>query len=228
MLNQNPICVFDFETDSPNPFECNPTQLSAVIIEPRKLEIIKDSEFDSFICPPTLEDDNYFEEHKKTIAWHAGNMNNTPEQVVNLWRNAPTEKDVFHTFLTYLSKYHKVTSRQSKFSAPIPCGHNINRFDMVIFRRLAQKYHEVDKQNDLKFFHPRDIIDTMSYLWGWMENRQEPNSLAMDVLCPYLGLSTKGAHNSLVDVKNSAQIFIRFLTYQRNLSKGAKFKNAFK
>lgn len=45
MANFQKICVFDLETDGTNPDVCSPVQIAAVIVDPSKLEIVKDSEF---------------------------------------------------------------------------------------------------------------------------------------------------------------------------------------
>ena len=47
----NKICVFDFETDGKNPYECSPVQLSAVMIDPIRLEIIPNSKFNAYLRP---------------------------------------------------------------------------------------------------------------------------------------------------------------------------------
>ena len=49
MINTHKIISLDFECDGVNPFTCNPTQLAAIAIHPRTLEIIPDSEFNSFL-----------------------------------------------------------------------------------------------------------------------------------------------------------------------------------
>ena len=53
-MNKNKICVFDFETDGANPNECSPVQLAAVMVDPYRLEIIKDSEFNINLKPTKL------------------------------------------------------------------------------------------------------------------------------------------------------------------------------
>ena len=53
-MNNNKICVFDFETDGSDPTECSPVQLSSVIVDPVKLEIVKDSEFNIYLKPEKL------------------------------------------------------------------------------------------------------------------------------------------------------------------------------
>ncbi len=45
MKQYNKICVFDFETDGANPNVCSPVQIAALIIDPIKLEVVPNSEF---------------------------------------------------------------------------------------------------------------------------------------------------------------------------------------
>jgi hypothetical protein len=49
----------------------------------------------------------------------------------------------------------------------------------------------------------------------------------MDYLRDYLGMSSEKSHDALQDVKDTANILIRFLVMQRNLSKKIKFEKAF-
>jgi exonuclease I len=51
MINYNKICVFDFETDGSNPFECSPVQLAAIMIDPIKLDIVPNSDFNIYFKP---------------------------------------------------------------------------------------------------------------------------------------------------------------------------------
>jgi hypothetical protein len=50
----------------------------------------------------------------------------------------------------------------------------------------------------------------------------------MDNLRDYLGISKDGAHDALKDVKDSAEILIRFLKLYRNMANKVKFKDSFK
>ena len=61
MANNQKICVFDLETDGSNPDSCSPVQIAAVIIDPRKLEIIPDSEFNINLMPEPLEKDKDYD-----------------------------------------------------------------------------------------------------------------------------------------------------------------------
>jgi DNA polymerase III epsilon subunit-like protein len=50
----------------------------------------------------------------------------------------------------------------------------------------------------------------------------------MDNLRDYLGISKEGAHDALKDVKDCAEVLIRFMKLHRNLADKVKFKDSFK
>ena len=56
MANFRDIIVFDFETGGANPYTCQPTQIAAVAIHARKLEIQPGGMFNSEIRP-IIDDD---------------------------------------------------------------------------------------------------------------------------------------------------------------------------
>ena len=49
MANNNYFCCYDFETGDINPETCEVLSLGAVIIHPKKLEIVEGGEFYSLI-----------------------------------------------------------------------------------------------------------------------------------------------------------------------------------
>jgi len=73
-MNFRKIVVYDFESDGVNPYECEPVQIAAVVLDARKLEIIKGSEFNSMMKPTGITGKKYLEDSKRmdTIKWHAG------------------------------------------------------------------------------------------------------------------------------------------------------------
>ena len=130
--------------------------------------------------------------------------------------------------MTYLDNYHlKNRKTKSQFSAPIACGYNIIRFDMKIIQRLSTKYGNTNKENNTNIFHPRDQIDLMNIAWLWFENLPDVKSLSLDNLREYLGIDKTNAHDAIKDVKDCAEILIRFLRLHRNLSSKIKFRNSF-
>jgi len=71
MINYNKICVFDFETDGSDPRICSPVQIAAVIIDPIKLEIIANSEFNINFKPEVLEQADDYEYTTDILDFHA-------------------------------------------------------------------------------------------------------------------------------------------------------------
>lgn len=231
-MNINRICVFDFETDGINPSECNPVQIAASIIHPVKLVHIPGAEFCSYMRPLNIDDDDYYEKHEDTIKWHARNYKCDPEHIFETWKEAPSQKDVWNAFLSWLKKYHTKQSGQTKFSAPIAAGYNIIKFDMEIIRQLCYRYGDIDKDGSPKIFHPRDIIDLIHKVWWWFESQAEPSKYTMDALRDYFDIPSDNAHDALKDVRDEGWLLIKLLKTQRwvtnSLAEKGKLKGAYK
>lgn len=225
-MNFNKICVYDFETDGKDPHTCNPVELAAVIIDPRTLELVPDSEFSVTIKPPDIDKKDYFDKHKDTIDFHAKNSKLTPEEVVQNWKKGVEEKTAWQSFVDYLDKYHKSSERKGQFSAPLQAGMNIYRFDSIIIERLAKKYDMLSKEGINKVFHPRDKIDLMNILFLWFENSSDLESYGMDSVREYFGLQTDGAHTALKDAKDEAILISRFMKRHRSAATKTKFRGA--
>lgn len=228
----NNICVFDFETDGSDPSICSPVQLSAVIVDSNRLEIIKDSEFNIFLKPERIENNKNADisvySDSDILEWHAKIKNTTKEQIFEAWTQYPDQKHSWKQFINYLDNYHaNIKKTRSQFSAPIACGYNIIRFDMKIINRLSAKYGNLNKENITNIFHPRDQLDLMTISWLWFENISDIKSLALDNLRDYLGIDKTNAHDALKDVSDCAQLLIRFLKLHRNLGSKIKFKDSF-
>ena len=197
------------------------------MVNPRTLQFIEGSEFNTMMQPVDLHDETYAEEHKDTIAWHGGVRKCTSDDILKLWKGAPLQKDAFGDFKEYLLRYHTRGKNQNKFSAPIKAGYNIIRFDNVIMERLCEKYNEMDR-GDMKLFHPRDQLDGMMMAYNWFENMEEPKSYSMDSLREFFGMSKDGAHDALQDVRDTGQIITRFMNLHRRFAEKVKFKGSFK
>jgi DNA polymerase III epsilon subunit-like protein len=221
-MNYNKICVFDFETDGTNVDTLNPVQLAAVIVDPRKLELVKGGEFNSFIKPETFDEPDYYDKNRSTIEWHANIRDCSVKDIMTLWENSPSQKSVWANFISFLDKFHMTGKRKSKFTAPIACGYNILGFDMPIIKRLSKK-HSKGKE----VFHPRDKIDLMHWMFPWFENSDEVSSFSMDNMRQYFGMSKAGAHDALKDVCDTAELFCRFQNLHRRTAKKVRFRGAF-
>ena len=224
---KNKICVFDFETDGKDPYTCSPVQLACVMIDPEKLEIIPNSEFNINLKPELLDKNPDHEYEVDLLEFHAKAQKTTATEVLNSWKNFPSQKQSWGQFVNYLDKYHSRSSRRSMFSAPISAGYNILRFDLPIVDRVAGKYKNVGKDKTNNIFHPRDKIDLMHLMFLWFENNNEVKSLSLDNMRDYFGMSKDNAHDALGDVQDCAEILIRFLRLHRNMASKIKFRDSF-
>ena len=67
----------------------------------------------------------------------------------------------------------------------------------------------------------------MDMMFLWTENNPDIKSISMDNMRDYMGLSDENAHDALQDVKDTANIMIRFMKFQRSLASRTKFEKAF-
>ena len=222
------ICVFDFETDGSDPEVCDPVQLASVVIDPVSLDIIPGSEFNINFKPMCLDHDQDYVYKTDILGFHAKVKGCSQEDVLNLWRGYPKQDQSWKQFINYLDKYHIRSSSKGMFSAPIAAGYNIIKFDMKIINRLSIRYGNTNKESNTNLFYPRDTIDIMNIAWLWFENIQEVTSLSLDSVREYLGIDKTGAHDAMKDVKDCADILIRFLRLHISLSEKIKFKDSFK
>lgn len=229
MANSQKICVFDLETDGSNPDLCSPVQIAAVIVDPSKLEIIPDSEFNITLKPEALDDNPQYEYGDSDVLdFHAKVRGVDKTEILSSWHNYQNQNHGWNMFVSYLDKYHiRSNSKKSCFSAPVAAGYNINRFDLRIIDRLSRKYNNLNKEGRTSLFYPRDVVDVMNLVFYWFEGNSELKNYTLDNLRDYLGISKEGAHDALKDVRDTANIMIRFLRLHRNLSNKIKFKASF-
>lgn len=228
MPNLQKICVFDMETDGSNPDVCSPVQIAAIMVDPNRLEIIKDSEFNISLKPSSLEDNpEYAYADSDVLDFHAKVQGKNKNDILKAWLGFPKQDIGWKNFVSYLEMYHTRSERKSCFTAPIACGYNINRFDLRIVERLSIKYKNLNKEGKSSLFYPRDVVDVMNLIFYWFEGNNELKNYTMDHLREYFGMSKDGAHDALKDVKDTAELLIRFLKLHRNLSKKIKFRDSF-
>jgi DNA polymerase III epsilon subunit-like protein len=228
MINYNKICVFDFETDGSDPSVCSPVQLAAVMVDPIKLDIIPNSDFNVTFKPEVIEKDPEYEYTTDVVDFHAKVSGCSKADIMERWRNNPAQEHSWKMFVDYLDKYHSRSSRKSQFSAPIAAGYNIYRFDLPIMDRMAVKYGNTNKEGRNGIFFPRDVIDIINLMFYWFEQNGELKSYSLDSVRDYFGISKEGAHDAIKDIKDSAEIMIRFMKLHRRLANNIKFKDSFK
>lgn len=228
MVNFQKLCVFDLETDGADPEKCSPVQIAAVIVDPIKLEIVKNSEFNCNLKPDALETDPEFDYSGSDILdFHAKVRGSTSKDILSQWKDYQKQEAGWKMFVSYLDMYHSRSDRKSCFSAPIACGYNIHRFDLKIVNRLSKKYNNTNKEGNSSLFYPRDVVDLMNVMFLWFENNNDLKNYTLDSVRDYFGISKTGAHDALKDVIDTAELLLRFLKLHRNLSRKIKFKDSF-
>ena len=226
---KNKICVFDFETDGSDPTSCSPVQIAAIMIDPYHLSIIDDSEFNIQVKPSKLEDNPDFNYAESDILdFHAKVKKCQASDILDLWKNSISQSQAWSMFKNYLELYHINRTKKNMFSAPVAAGYNIFRFDLKIVDRYTKKFEYVTKDGECNLFYPRDTLDIMNLAYYWLENNKDIKSISLDNLRSYLGISKDGAHDALKDVKDCAEILIRFLKLHRRLAPQIKFEGSFK
>ena len=102
MANYRDIIVFDFETGGANPYTCQPTQIAAVAIHARKLELQPGGMFNSEIRP-IIDDD-------KAIKAGVAPLEDDALRITRKNRDdlakAPLPKTVWKKFAQFCDKYN--------------------------------------------------------------------------------------------------------------------------
>ena len=224
MANFRDIIVFDFETGGANPHTCQPTQIAAVAIHARKLELQPGGEFNSEMRP-IIDDDKAIEAGVAPLEDKALEITRKTRKEL---AKAPLPKTVWKKLSKVCDQYNW---KNTSYYAPIAAGYNINGYDMPIVERLCQQYGPIDeKKGRQKIFNPIFTIDVMQHIYCWFENNQDVKGYSMDYMRDYFGMgqeSKDNAHDALQDVKDTANLMIKFLKLQRSLLKKVKFEKAF-
>lgn len=213
------IIVFDFETGGRDPNTCQPTQIAAAAIDGRNLKA--KGFFNSEIWAETDDD--------KAIAAGLGPIEEGALKVTGKTREqiakAPKPQTVWTKFAEFVNKYNW---KGTQFFAPIPAGYNILGYDMPIVDRMCKLYGPWDeKKQKQKLFHQIYKIDMMDNMFMWTEGDPNVKSISMDTLRERMGLSTDNAHDALQDVKDTANIMIKFMKTHRQVYRNLKIEKAF-
>jgi len=221
MINNNYFVFYDCETinfwdaegvQNPSDVIC---EVAAIVIDPRRLEIIEGESFTSLMKPPDMS----------IASERAMEVTGISREML---ANAPDQKTTWENFANFMKKFNK---KGTKLAAPIMVGHNIISFDRPIYNDICYKYGYVN-DGEPNLFHPTVMYDTY-LMWHMIcENLAEPAKYNMDYMKEYLGLPKSSykeghAHRALGDCKDGSEIFIRLMKWIRGNAARAKFKGAF-
>lgn len=218
MANRDFI-IFDFETGSRNPHKTQPTQLAAIALDGRTLNM--KGQFNSEI-KPIFDDEQAIAAGLDPVQDEALKITKkTREQL----ENAPSLKSVWNKFAKFVNQYNW---KGDTFFNPIPVGFNIIGFDLIIVNRLCKEFGPWDKEKEQqKLFSKVYKIDIMDSVFAWTESDPSVKSISMDSLRERMGLSFEKAHDALQDVKDEANIFIKIMKTHRAVYQNMNFDKAF-
>lgn len=212
------------ETGGKNPHKAQVTQISAVVLEPRKLEVIEGAVFNSEVCP-IFDDDKAKELGLDPVSQEALDITHKTRDQLS---KSPPINIVWKDFVSFVTRYKKAGDK-SNWGNPIASGFNISNYDNIIIHRLCREYGPYDEvYGAQKVFHPLYTFDLMHDIWRWTDNAKisDNNSKSLDAIRDWLGITRDGAHDALVDVTDCVEIGRRFLLKYRDFYTKTKFKGA--
>ena len=114
------------------------------------------------------------------------------------------EKEAFEKFKNYLKSLKKGKS------LPIPCGHNIDKFDLgFLFLWFAENGEDLGKYLNLD--HTIDTLLRAREVWP------EATNYKLGTCCQSVGISLTGAHRALNDTIANKELLKYFLQGTRGL-----------
>ncbi len=219
-MNYNTYIFYDYETGSKFPHRTQPTQLAAIAIDGRRLEIIGD--YSSYI---NCEFDKEVLEAK---GWDAVGEEALKITKISLdtIKAAPSLPIVWKQFCNWVNEFNY---KKDKWSRPICCGYNNNGFDDIITNRICKEHGPWDEEYERNaLFHPIHNIDVMRLTYYWIyENNQNVHSISMDNMRKHFGMDDEAAHNAVYDCKQGAELLIKYLKLARNFAPKVKFEGSF-
>jgi DNA polymerase III epsilon subunit-like protein len=222
-MNYENLIFLDFETGSRNPHKTQPTQLAALCIDPRKLEIKANGVFNSYIKPifDEAECEKLGIDPIQDDALEVTKI--TKEQLIK----APSLESVWKQFTYWVGQFN---NGDGEWRRPVLCGYNIINFDCIIIDRLCRQYGPYsEKDYRQALFHPVHKKDVMNDMWTWTENTKinSANSCSMDSIRKWLGISEENAHNGLKDILDGTFLLKKLLLLHRAIYPKVKFKDSF-
>jgi len=213
------IIVFDFETGGRDPHTCQPTQIAAIAIDGRSLKL--KGTFNSEIWAET-DDDKAVKKGLSPL--EEGALKVTGKTRAEIAK-APKLKPVWNKFCAFVNKYNW---KGTPFFAPVPAGYNILGYDMIIIDRLCKEFGPWDEDRQKqKLFHQINKIDMMDNYWMWTEGDPSIKTRSMDSIRERMGMSSENAHDALQDVKDTANLMIKFMKTHRAVYRNLKLEKAF-
>lgn len=215
-MNFNALCCYDFESTGRFAESAQIVQIGAIMIDPRRLEIIEGTEFDILVKP--LYSDSAKAMGLEELSDGAIKIHGKTHEL--LAEKGVSFESAMANFVEYVNSHNPA---KTKWKAPIAAGYNINNYDSVILKRDLARCG-LDNP-----FHPIYAVDGLQFMFGLFENDKNVTSLSADNLIRrHMGWKDKGAsHDALSDVIMTAELLCKTLRLMRKVASKTVFENCF-
>jgi len=198
------IIVFDFETYGLDPQTSEAIQVAGKAYRGYDLEPYPPEaggEFSSLMRPL------YPERLDEPSAKRALEINKkTKEDILA----APDQAVVWNQFVSWVGKYNP---KKSAWTAPIASGYNIKDFDFKFVAALNELHCKGDRT---VLFAKMPLYDLQDDIRRWFGTDPDWENFKLDTVRKKFGLSLEGAHDALVDVRDTGFVMMKFLKlYER-------------
>lgn len=203
---QNNIVIVDFETGGLNPLEHEAISIGAKAYNGRTLEPYGeyggDGEFYSLMKPLDFD----------KLTPGAMNVNKIP---ISDLKKAPEQELVWKQFGNWMKQWNPKSGAKT---APIWGGKNCP-FDKGFSDALDKKWYVDKGKKPPVLFNGRMVLDFDQIFFLWHEDESDPPNHKMDTLREWFGLKTDGAHDAIVDCRQTGALIMRYLNLHRTLQK---------
>lgn len=242
-VNFNKYCVVDFETNGLGNGR-QPISIGAVMIDPRRLEICDNGTFYStmnIIDDDHVGDYNLDKTEQKALDVNKISMDElrAAPPIKKVWKdfcqwvnfhNPPKTKwdaPIFTGFNTPFDLQIVNRIMDGHLGGQIVLKNKLmSKKDQKASSHedLAREYKNLELVKEpwgfgpTWLFHPAKVVDVMQISHILFESLREPHNASLDALKSFLGFSSTKSHNALIDCLWTAEILIRHIKIQREIS----------
>lgn len=210
-INDAPLLVMDFETNGLSVETCCPVQLACLALDPVSLRVIPGSEFDTKMRPVILDTVDDTEEKRKALEINGltkEDLADAPEVSVGIKR-----------FVEHVKGLNK---KKVVYAA----GYNLRNFDLPLLDRLCRDHGLANKRGENPIFSRSAVFDLKDDIVRWFFAANDLNNISFDGLRRYFGLSSDGAHQAMVDVRQTAWMLTKMLRLYAELKPRIQFRGS--
>lgn len=186
--------------------------MACLVLDPVTLEVIPGSEFMTYMRPDDLNTVDNTPEKQRALS-----INGITRDKL---ANAPVWKVGFQAFASHLKR---VVPSGGK---PYAVGKNIRNFDLPITNRVCRQLGLTTPGGNNQLFDHRWNFQIEDFAMPWLLWPGLVDSISMDALRAFFGMSQEKSHDALFDVRQTAWLFRKFVKFITAKASTVRFANA--